>query len=1078
MLFSRSSLIKGKHKGFIFVFEAALAIVLFLSIVTLIDSQKNYGSTQDLSAIRQSIDSSLSFIDENGFVLQITDANLSNAQKSAAIYDLVTGLIPKSYAVGMKLSNYEADVNKCRADQSFSSCFNQASIFPTEGPQVPENTDVIHKRLFIVKKSSSKECTLEAAFSAENKTNKFSKLFFSKANPQKQRIFFAGASDKNDMNVTFNVSTSASEVSCGNDLRVDLNMTVISPGRSPADIMLIQDKSGSMSWDGLLDLSDPRDIFVLGNTAFVADGSSGLRDINIINPLIPNILGTYNSPGTATGVHVVGNYAYLADGSSGLRVVNVTNKSSPSSVGSLSTFGNADKVFVSGNYAYVTSTTDLNILDLEVLPTSSNLIIGQPSPNSWAAQSFKATHNSIRTVKMMLSRTSSTPTGNITVSLRSTLQGTPLATATISRNSITTSPQWLEASFSGNVAVNVGQTYFITLTTSGSSSTRYYSWASSTTNVYADGNAYEETSGQANSDASLRVYHLQYGSLNIINISTPSAPSFVSSVGLISPADVFVDGSYAFVSDGSSGFKIIDVSVPLSPTIVGSVPTTNSMGNFVSGNYAYVADAASGLRIVDITNKSNPIISSTFNTPGSAYDVFVYSDGNAYIADNTSLQVVNVSNPSSPAFVTSFSAPYNYQRVQIASDTAFLTPGYNGGLTTFSIFNGPKMNQAIQSASGFIDSGGWKDMDKMGIVSFSTTTTTNQHLLEMSDQNKALLKSTLNGLVANGSTAIGDAIYAATSELVSFGRQGGYKFEVLLTDGQSNVGADPITAAQDAADHNIKVYTIGFGNDVDTDQLTQIAAITDANYYVATDVNALEDIYNLIAIDIGEYLATSSSKAYDSNVMIPVKSCNYIIDDGNGSCVIINDNNYLMYNISYIDQQNPWVDHYVINIPCDDSYACASSELVFPGAGTTFNWNDSNHAPRDPFNWDSNKTISFNYRDLGLSVISASIGEDNQVTIDINAFNKGLLLSSPTTLEFFVDDSEGALLKTESVPSLNAGQYRLFMGEEFNNEGWIYAVINNSKSVLECPGNNSVRIYCTGSPRTQYYILDVWVWRD
>src|SRR5206468_1604175 len=36
---------------------------------------------------------------------------------------------------------------------------------------------------------------------------------------------------------------------------------------------------------------------------------------------------------------------------------------------------------------------------------------------------------------------------------------------------------------------------------------------------------------------------------------------------------------------------------------------------------------------------------------------------------------------------------------------------------------------------------------------------------------------------------------------------------VLMTDGSSNAGVDPATAAQEAADRGVRVYSIGFGTD-------------------------------------------------------------------------------------------------------------------------------------------------------------------------------------------------------------------------------------------------------------------------
>lgn len=102
---------------------------------------------------------------------------------------------------------------------------------------------------------------------------------------------------------------------------------------------------------------------------------------------------------------------------------------------------------------------------------------------------------------------------------------------------------------------------------------------------------------------------------------------------------------------------------------------------------------------------------------------------------------------------------------------------------------------------------------------------------------------------------------------------------VLLTDGASNAGPLPMTAAQQAVERGIRVYTIGFGTannssamdcgdddpfgfgggfggggsfgggggggrrEIDEETLTQIADVTGGEYYAATSANELIDVF-------------------------------------------------------------------------------------------------------------------------------------------------------------------------------------------------------------------------------------------
>lgn len=128
-------------------------------------------------------------------------------------------------------------------------------------------------------------------------------------------------------------------------------------------------------------------------------------------------------------------------------------------------------------------------------------------------------------------------------------------------------------------------------------------------------------------------------------------------------------------------------------------------------------------------------------------------------------------------------------------------------------------------------------------------------------------------------TAIGSAIGLAVSRLRR--SEARTRVVILLTDGLNNSGElDPITAAQLAADYDIRVYTIGAGSKgevlvpqrtlwgermvpynmpIDEQMLTRIADLTGGRFYRATDTASLERAYEEITrletteIEIGDY---------------------------------------------------------------------------------------------------------------------------------------------------------------------------------------------------------------------------------
>jgi len=85
---------------------------------------------------------------------------------------------------------------------------------------------------------------------------------------------------------------------------------------------------------------------------------------------------------------------------------------------------------------------------------------------------------------------------------------------------------------------------------------------------------------------------------------------------------------------------------------------------------------------------------------------------------------------------------------------------------------------------------------------------------------------------------------------------------ILLTDGQSTTGPMPIDAAKMAADHGVKVYTVGFGTAdgeiigfegwsmrvrLDEETLKTIAGLTHAEYYFAGSATDLKKVYDTLS---------------------------------------------------------------------------------------------------------------------------------------------------------------------------------------------------------------------------------------
>lgn len=88
---------------------------------------------------------------------------------------------------------------------------------------------------------------------------------------------------------------------------------------------------------------------------------------------------------------------------------------------------------------------------------------------------------------------------------------------------------------------------------------------------------------------------------------------------------------------------------------------------------------------------------------------------------------------------------------------------------------------------------------------------------------------------------------------------------VLLSDGQSNTGPDLLKMAQLAADHGVRVYTVGIGTPegatlsmkgmsmrvrLDEAALKRVAELTQGEYYPAGSAAELSTVYRKLAAQI------------------------------------------------------------------------------------------------------------------------------------------------------------------------------------------------------------------------------------
>ncbi|MGQ0699535.1 MAG: VWA domain-containing protein [Panacagrimonas sp.] len=199
------------------------------------------------------------------------------------------------------------------------------------------------------------------------------------------------------------------------------------------------------------------------------------------------------------------------------------------------------------------------------------------------------------------------------------------------------------------------------------------------------------------------------------------------------------------------------------------------------------------------------------------------------------------------------------QPVPTSGRRLLLAVDVSGSMAAQDMAGGATRLQVVQAVAGeFIKR---RVGDQVGLILFGTQPYLQAPLTADLDTASQFLMQAMIGM-AGRETAVGDAIGLAIKRLRD-AKEGSAKNEtvlILLTDGRSNAGAlPPLEAAKLAATAGLRVYTIGVGaeveegffgfsgnRDLDEDTLKSIAQITGAEYFRATDADALDRVYQRI----------------------------------------------------------------------------------------------------------------------------------------------------------------------------------------------------------------------------------------
>jgi Ca-activated chloride channel family protein len=212
--------------------------------------------------------------------------------------------------------------------------------------------------------------------------------------------------------------------------------------------------------------------------------------------------------------------------------------------------------------------------------------------------------------------------------------------------------------------------------------------------------------------------------------------------------------------------------------------------------------------------------------------------------------------------LVSFARPQAIVNVPRDRSTVMLVIDVSGSMQATDV-QPDRLTAAKDAAQSLVDA--LPSNASVGLIAFSSRA----YVVAPLSQDHDALKTALQGLQAQGGTAIGDAlnlaidqINAASTADPAQGRP--HNMIVLLTDGVSNIGSPPEDAATRAAAAHIPVQTIGVGQrggtvfvrgqdvgGVDEQALQSIAQTTAGQYFFASEAGQLQRIYSTLGGQFG-----------------------------------------------------------------------------------------------------------------------------------------------------------------------------------------------------------------------------------
>ena len=411
----------------------------------------------------------------------------------------------------------------------------------------------------------------------------------------------------------------------------------------------------------------------------------GLIIVNLTDPLNPAIEGQIETPGHAKDITVVDEFAYIADGAEGLVIVNITNASDPRIEEQIDTDGYASSLSIQDSHVFIADHNNgLVIIDLN----------GEDNATILANHSLEGSTHDVAVVGNTV-HLSNDVLGLVTMDITNVsdpvfLDSHPTP-GTATGIALGGSYAYLADGLRGLTIIDTEDRVSLDLVSSIFTHDPSPDFAITASHaMIPDWKSGLMVLDIGNIDNISRTSSLNTsGSANSIAFHEPYAYIADWDNGLVivdsgDPSDLIIKGhwetqnyvtaavsknEFVYLTDGPGGLVILDVSNPDSPVLAGSIDTLGiALDVSLDSNVAYLM-TTHGLEIFDVSDPNDPKPMGLLKLDRDCYDI-QFIDNRIMIAmGEYGFTVINVIDPDEPLIVANITDHSTYG---LASDEAYL----------------------------------------------------------------------------------------------------------------------------------------------------------------------------------------------------------------------------------------------------------------------------------------------------------------------------------------------------------------------------------------------------------------------